>query len=208
MRKVRVPKPGDLCFQFLVVLAETDPIVWRRLRVPHTGSFWDLHVALQDAMGWKDCHLHEFEVFDSKSSSMHTLSIPTQEMDEVRPCLPSWRVTLARYLDESRLPFIYRYDFGDDWRHFVSCEGVRRREPGMKLPCCVSGARACPPEDCGGSSGYLRFLEAISDRKHPEHKDKLAWVGGKFDPDKFDPASIRFDDPIKRWEQAFGADSV
>ena len=38
--------------QFLVVLANTDPLVWRRIKVPDGYSFWDLHVAIQDAMGW------------------------------------------------------------------------------------------------------------------------------------------------------------
>jgi hypothetical protein len=30
--------------------------------VPAAYSFWDLHVAIQDAMGWHDVHLHEFRV--------------------------------------------------------------------------------------------------------------------------------------------------
>ena len=32
--------------QFLVVLSETDPLVWRRIQVPAEYSFWDLHVAI------------------------------------------------------------------------------------------------------------------------------------------------------------------
>jgi len=48
--------------QFLVVLANSDPLVWRRIQVPEHYSFWDLHVAIQDAMGWADYHPHEFRV--------------------------------------------------------------------------------------------------------------------------------------------------
>ena len=48
--------------QFLIVLKGTDPLVWRRIQVPEAYSFWDLHVAIQDAMGWRDCHLHEFRL--------------------------------------------------------------------------------------------------------------------------------------------------
>ena len=40
--------------QFLVALSQTDPLVWRRIQVPEHSSFWDLHVAIQDAMGWLD----------------------------------------------------------------------------------------------------------------------------------------------------------
>ena len=36
--------------QFLIVLPRTDPLVWRRVQVPEGYSFWDLHVAIQDAM--------------------------------------------------------------------------------------------------------------------------------------------------------------
>jgi hypothetical protein len=54
----------DYVHQFLVVLCGTDPLVWRRIQVLSGYSFWDLHVALQDAMGWEDRHLHEFRFFD------------------------------------------------------------------------------------------------------------------------------------------------
>jgi len=64
------PKSGrarhDHVCQFLIVLPRTDPLVWRRIQVPDTYSFWDLHVAIQDAMGWKDYHLHEFIVIEPK----------------------------------------------------------------------------------------------------------------------------------------------
>jgi hypothetical protein len=33
------------------VLTGTDPLIWRRIQVPLDHSFWDLHVAIQDAMG-------------------------------------------------------------------------------------------------------------------------------------------------------------
>jgi hypothetical protein len=47
-RKQARPHPG---LQFLVVLLQTNPLVWRRIQVPGDYSFWDLHVAIQDAMG-------------------------------------------------------------------------------------------------------------------------------------------------------------
>lgn len=50
-RRSRTP---DYVHQVLAVLCGTDPLVWRRVQVPLGYSFWDLHVALQDAMGWED----------------------------------------------------------------------------------------------------------------------------------------------------------
>ena len=49
-------------YEFRVTLAEVSPSIWRSIQVPEPYSFWDLHVALQDAMGWLDYHLHLFRV--------------------------------------------------------------------------------------------------------------------------------------------------
>ena len=73
--------------QFLIVLPRTEPLVWRRIQVPEGYSFWDLHVAIQDAMGWKDYHLHEFIMIDGKTSRVKRIGIPDDEMPNERPCL-------------------------------------------------------------------------------------------------------------------------
>ena len=46
-------------YQFKIELDGATPTIWHRIQVPETYSFWDLHVAIQDAMGWLDYHLHE-----------------------------------------------------------------------------------------------------------------------------------------------------
>jgi len=68
---------------------------------------------------------------------------------------------------------------------------------------CVGGQRACPPEDCGGTWGYQTLLEALIDPTHDEHEDMLHWIGGTFDPEYFDPAKVKFDDPQERCMRAF-----
>jgi hypothetical protein len=57
-------------------------------------------------------------------------------------------------------------------------------------PECLAGERACPPEDCGAVPGYEAFLEAIRNPRHFEHKDLLAWAGGRFDPEAFDLVAV------------------
>jgi hypothetical protein len=57
-----------------------------------------------------------------------------------------------------------------------------------KYGICIDGARARPPEDVGGVSGYERFLEIMSDKEDPDHGDTKRWCGGHFDPEWFDLA--------------------
>lgn len=193
--------------QFLIVLQGTDPLVWRRIQIPESYSFWDLHVAIQDAMGWLDCHLHEFRVvLDSKSGPVGRFGIPVDDMPEQPPVQPDWRVNVSDTIRRGDLPILYVYDFGDDWRHIVMYEGGVPLERGAKYPRCVSGARKCPPEDCGGVDGYTEFLEAIRDPRHERHAELVEWIGEHFDPDDFDASQLRFDDPKKRWTDAFESD--
>lgn len=194
-------RPEHVC-QFLVVLSNTDPLVWRRIQVPEIYSFWDLHVAIQDAMGWKDYHLHEFTLVDSKTGRVKRIGIPDDEMPDERPCLAGWKVPIGRYLTYGTDPVRYRYDFGDDWEHTLEFEEIVPHDGGA-YPRCVAGAGACPPEDVGGTHGYAEFLQVIRNRRHPELDATLQWAGGSFDPHAFSHNSVTFDNPLERWKIAF-----
>jgi Plasmid pRiA4b ORF-3-like protein len=88
--------------------------------------------------------------------------------------------------------FGYEYDLGDSWEHEVLLEKLVPAEPGRRYPSCLDGARACPPEDCGGTGGYEQLIDALADPRHPDHDDLLHWLGMEkgtdFDPARFDPA--------------------
>jgi Plasmid pRiA4b ORF-3-like protein len=197
----------DWVHQFLIVLAQTDPLVWRRIQVPAAYTFWDLHVAIQDAMGWLDCHLHEFTFVPPDRERTERVGIPGDEWVGERPCKPGWTVPVSPNVREGMPPMLYLYDFGDDWRHIVMYEGMEALDEALTYPRCLGGARRCPPEDCGGPHGYVEFLAAVADRKHPEHAALLRWAGGSFDPNDFDPSAVTFDDPQKRWSIAFAQES-
>ena len=82
--------------------------------------------------------------------------------------------------------FTYTYDFGDGWRHLVTVEKISKPtgRPDLDFPACVAGERACPPEDCGGPYSYEEFLDALTDKHHPEHRDTKQWSGA-FEPEVF-----------------------
>ena len=67
-------KKGEKIYQFKITLKSSKPPIWRRIQVPENYSFWQLHVALQDAMGWEDYHLHQFDMTDPIATPKKFLS--------------------------------------------------------------------------------------------------------------------------------------
>jgi hypothetical protein len=198
-------KKYDQVYQFKITLKETKPPIWRRILVPETYTFWDLHVAIQDAMGWDDYHLHEFTLLSPKTGRKVKIGIPSDEdVDYGWEVLAEWNQKIAHYFSSENSKADYVYDFGDGWEHSIKLEKILPRETGVAYPRCIGGKRACPPEDCGGIGGYTEFLEAIGDPANELHEDMLDWVGGSFDPDDFDPNDVEFEDPDSRFKLAFG----
>ncbi|MBD3285573.1 plasmid pRiA4b ORF-3 family protein [candidate division WOR-3 bacterium] len=187
---------SEQIYQFKITLKDIKPPIWRRILIPANSTFWELHVAIQDAMGWTDTHLHEFEVKGPDSGDTHRIGIPDDEFG--RETLPGWKVKTAKYCPTIGTSVDYMYDFGDGWEHKIKLEKILPREEGADYPDCIAGERACPPEDCGGPDEYVELLEAISDENHEEHEEMLEWLGGGFDPEAFDPNAVTFTDAEER----------
>ena len=196
--------PADLQLQFLIVLAGTEPLVWRRIRVPASYSFWDLHVAIQDAMGWLDCHLHLFRVLDPRSGTQVILGIPDPDLVADRSLSASWTEQPVHFTTGSASIFRYTYDLGDSWEHAIVFEGFHYSELPNNEPELLGGAGACPPEDSGGAEHYSHVVAALRDPSHPDHDEYLEWAGGPIDPTAFSPEDVSFDDPQRRWQFALG----
>ncbi len=116
---------------------------------------------------------------------------------------PAGKYPVYKHFNDLGTEAEYTYDYGDEWIHKVKLEGYIYREKGVKYPVCTDGARACPPEDCGGPSGYLNFLNIMANPRHPEYKEYRIWAGEKAETEKFNPESVRFTNPYKRWKGAF-----
>ncbi|MFH1510270.1 MAG: plasmid pRiA4b ORF-3 family protein [Candidatus Woesearchaeota archaeon] len=83
--------------------------------------------------------------------------------------------------------FSYMYDFGDNWLHSLAVERISDDNGSVHAPVCTGGSRACPPEDCGGLSGYEHLMKVRLDKKHPEYKELIkGWLGEGYDPEYFD----------------------
>lgn len=193
----------DHVFQFKVTLKEVTPPVWRRIQVPHTYTFWDLHVAIQGAMGWLDYHLHEFEIPHPAARGTVRIGIPTEDDWDERPLLPDWDVPIAKYFTLLNRSATYVYDFGDFWQHALKLEWIMPAVKGQTYPACIGGKRARPPEDCGGPMGYEDLLKIVADSEHEDHEQTMEWLGGSFDSEKFSCDDVVFDDPDQRLDDLF-----
>ena len=167
-----------LVYQLKVTLAEIRPPIWRRIQVPGSTLLPRLHLMLQAAMGWTNCHLHQFTI--------DGVDYGTPDPDFELEIENEARVRLDKAIPATGVRFTYLYDFGDGWSHKILVEKIVPPDPEVSYPACLAGARACPPEDCGGVWGYGDFLEAIGDADHEDHEQLLEWVGGSFDPETFD----------------------
>ncbi len=180
-------------YQFKIALKEIKPKIWRRIQVPEKYSFWDLHVAIQNAMGWENYHLHRFEIIDPKTGFKVEIGMADEEFDDIQ-IVPEEKAKIAKYFLSAKDKAIYEYDFGDGWEHEIVLEKIL---PAVddQYPKCIAGERACPPEDCGGVGGYEGLLEIMANQEHEEYEERMEWLGGEFDPEAFDPGSVEFEDP-------------
>ena len=165
-----------------ITLDGSEPAIWRRVEVNDNLTFFQLHRIIQQAMGWEDYHLHEFEVARQRVGTRSAEDAMFMERDEIIP----ERSTRLGQLLEGRRKFRYWYDFGDDWWHTVAIEKrlpADREAPPAQL---VGGENACPPEDCGGIWGYADLLDALADPNHEGHEDAMDWLSEDFAPGAFD----------------------
>lgn len=175
-------------YHLKVVLNETKPIIWRRLQVPGNATLGWLHAVLQVAIGWTNSHLHKFHVggllYSDPRQTPPELEGDPQVLDENK-------ATLRQVVPRQKDVLGYEYDFGDSWFHQITAEKILGPDPGLSsLAVCLNGARACPPEDCGGPWGYDNLLKILRNPKHEEHKSMKQWLGRPLDPKAFDLDSI------------------
>ena len=193
--------------QFRVELQDIEPSIWRLIDIPSSYTFWDLHVAIQDSMGWLDYHLHSFNIRTARKKQPVLIGIPGDELENTT--LPGWEIPVSRYFKQPGDEAVYDYDFGDNWRHKITLTGINLQTNGIKYPHCVDGQRQCPPEDCGGAPGYERLIEIIRDITHEEHEEMISWLihhpqnYSSYDPEYFNVQDVKFMNPKKRWKMAF-----
>ncbi|MDC9582577.1 plasmid pRiA4b ORF-3 family protein [Xenorhabdus sp. PR6a] len=147
-----------------VSLLDASPAVWRRLRVSNQLTLNEFHYVIQDAMGWKNAHLHSFNLSE--------IDIPEEQYDQLR---------IGVFLEDVGDELNYQYDFGDDWFHQITVEKILSKD--IIQPEVIAGNGLCPAEDSGGIWHWndllkLRKKKVLSE----EEAEELEYVG--LSPDK------------------------
>src|SRR5262249_61860202 len=95
-------------FQLNVPLRGTMPPIWRRLLAPADLTLAQLHDVLQSAMGWQNCHMHEYSVghrhFGIPNPEDQLMGMPVENERTIR---------LSSVLGRTGAKVIYTYDMGD-----------------------------------------------------------------------------------------------
>ncbi len=185
-------------YHIRVKLNDAPVKIWRELVVPSNMSLELLAKFLIEAMGWENCHMHQF----CKNGVLFK-STGEMEYDNMFDGLGNRflnkdanTVALCHVLHEKGDRMQLEYDFGDSWEHDVWVKGIREyaadEQPCVRL---LKGKGACPPEDCGGVWGYGDLLEIRKKaRKTAEEKERLEWYGidKHFDPEEFDLEEMQY----------------
>jgi hypothetical protein len=178
-------------FIFRVELLGTTPPIWRRLSLPADCSYLHLHRAIQDAFGWQDTHDHRIEVWED--GNLELIFSPDEDDDRTHYCEVQNR--LMDLFLENVSEFQYLYDSASNWRHRIVIEDfvqAGEKETSAEFsPHLHNGAGHGPPEDCGGLSGFQKFLKG----DHPSCKDYEPEVLEEFRSGNPDFSKITFRDP-------------
>jgi hypothetical protein len=183
----RPPRENVATLRIRVELDGVEPLMWRRLDLASDITLPRLHRILQAAMGWTDSHLHEFASGNSPTDELAEHYYMADSIDEGLQGVDEATARLDEVLVDPGDRLFYIYDFGDNWQHTLQLEDVLERAPHEAAAWCLAGARACPPEDCGGVWGYHE-LQAAFAAPDPENEELRTWAGPEFDPDRCDLA--------------------
>jgi hypothetical protein len=172
----------------VVTLRGIMPRIFREFLLPLSGTFQDLHQAIQDAATWEDSHLFAF----SRSSDFKD-QIAVSPHNEDTEVSRADQVLLSAYFSETSMEtFTYFYDFGDTWEHDLVIRDVLR-SPEVFERRLLAGSRAFPPEDCGGVDGYRRMLKFVRtgvDEQENNPSELRKWLGD-WNSERFDLENVR-----------------
>ena len=169
--KKKVP---EKVFTLRLDVVGTSPRIWRRVLVRESMWMSSLHDSIQVIFDWFDYQTHVFTLDDLLLGSPVKRDDLTVEDDR--------DVTLSDLDLGNRRELRYGYNFGEGWQVTIKIEKVGPRQKGQVYPQCVAGARAGPPEDCGGLEAFHDLLACLKEPETDLGREWREWLGPDYDP--------------------------
>lgn len=169
-----------------IVLKGSDPKIFRKVIVPENFNFDQLHVVVQVVMGWRNSHMHQFNLgapYSSTTIKPKYLEEEGEDDDDLffGPNYDKYyseTTLLSSVFNEGIKKVNYIYDFGDDWIHEIKLWTKPKEEP--LYPICIEGEGPTVMEDCGGIWGFQQMLDNLNSTKNTKEKrEYMQWIGLK-----------------------------
>ncbi|WP_057881099.1 plasmid pRiA4b ORF-3 family protein [Companilactobacillus kimchiensis] len=127
-----------VAMEITVKLLDYKPSSWRKLIVPITLRYDQLHVLIQLAFGWKNSHLYSFM---PKHTDIEYLDY-VDELEDYYNTRPLAANEYYPYQDLVNDSVTYTYDFGADWRHQITLKRTLTFDElqNQPLPSCTLGS--------------------------------------------------------------------
>jgi len=139
-------------------------------------------------------------------------ALPGVKVDPVEKVYACWKVPLSKYLNpDLKYQIEYKYSnptgAGDcHWVHEVIFEGMLHVGSEKLTARCISGERACPPDESMDTEDFAELLVNLKtkeeDRNSEQREEMKEWlmkkISKEYDPEFFDPSAVVFNNP-KMW---------
>ena len=147
-------------YQLRIDLKGAKPPIWRRILISSEDNLYDLHCAIQNAMGWLNGHLHAFD----KGTDYYGMILEEDDFMDFAETKDETKFRIKEVFSMEGDTLDYTYDFGDNWDHKIKLEKIITEKVEGQLPRCIKGKNACPPEDVGGLWGITICLKLFRTR--------------------------------------------
>ena len=177
----------DPVYRLKITLPGSKPPIWRRLQVASSITLNDLHEMLQIVMHWGKRYPHQFDDglfwYGQDFTDDFGGFVPGGQDDTKTP------LTEVATGAGARFDYNYRLDhltLEGLWLLRIRVEEMLPAAKDLRVPLCLGGKRAGPPEDFSGVRDYEDCLGSFRDRQSPRHQAACQLLGAEFDPEAFD----------------------
>lgn len=143
-------------YQLKISVNDSSTPIWRKVEVPASYSFVDMHQLIQTIFGLNELHIVEFEFrFENNDGKFCVSGYDFDKTSESE-------LEIVHYFDEIKDYFKttktieYYYDFDDDWRFLIEIEKELTEVNDYPQVIDYSGNNLI--EDCGGIKSYEAMI--------------------------------------------------